>query len=362
FDDLNTWGYYAAFDNVGLYAPLDHDVGCVAVTSPPSGYITPGYYDIIGQIHNFGTSIETFDVTAQVWDTTGGAWIEIFNQIATFTAFAVGGDSFHNFGTVTLGTDNYFYTEIYTALAGDENPGNDTSFAHSRTTLGLGDIVFELDVETPTGDNQCLGVEFDGTYFYVTGGNSGSDPNKLYVIDTLGNLIWAIDQPSHSTSWGWRDLAWDDVYSGPDRIDTLYASVNSDVDKFGIDLTNGTLDYYGSFNGPLSPNRALAWMDDSLWFWTADWSSPVWWFDKINNWGSAYNPDYAMYGAAYDTDPIYGGWVWWHSQDDPGTGWLGQIEQFDPITMTFTGVTFGYMPTITVPGAAGGLCFYEGFR
>ncbi|MCK4576949.1 T9SS type A sorting domain-containing protein, partial [candidate division WOR-3 bacterium] len=358
--DLGTWGYYSAFDNVSLYAPVDHDVGCAAVTSPV-GSMASGNYDVIGRIRNYGGNAETFDATAQVWDTTGGAWIEIFNQTATFTAFAVGGDSFHNFGTVTFADDSYYYTQIFTALAGDANTANDTSSAYAWTAMSYGDIVFELDVETPAGDNQLLGVEFDGTYFYVTGGGGGSDPNKVYVIDLLGTLIWTIDQPGHSTGWGWRDLAWDNVYTGPDKIDTLWASVNTNVDGFIIDLTAGTLTHPISYPGTQSVNRALAWMDDSLWFWTANFGSSVDWFDKFGNSGTASN-SYAMYGAAYDTDPVDGGWVWWHSQDDPGTGWLGQISQFNPQTMSFTGLIFGYNPTITVPAVAGGLCFYEGFN
>ncbi len=359
FDDFYTWGYQAAFDNVELFEPIVHDVGCVAVTSPPGGYITPGDYDVIGQIQNFGGDSETFDVTAEVWDTTTRT--QIFAQTVTLTDFPVGGDTLLNFGTATFDSDKVFYTEIFTLLSYDLNPSNDTSSIYSTTQLSGPVPLFEMDVQTPTGDSACIGVEFDGTYFYVTGGNNGTDPNKVYVIDTLGNLIWAVDQPGHSTGWGWRDLAWDNAYSGPDKIDTLWASVDPNIDGFSIDLTTGTLTWHGSYSGQQSPNRALAWMDDSAWFWTANFSSPVYWFDKFGNSGSASNT-WSMCGAAYDTDSIYGGWIWWHSRDDPGTGWAGQIEQFDPFTMIFTGFNFGYMPTITVPQSACGLCFYEGFR
>ena len=356
FDDFYTWGYQAAFDNVELFEPIVHDVGCAGIVSPPGGYIPPGEYDIIARIRNYGAFAETFDVTAGVWDTTGGAWIKIFAQTVTLTDFPIGGDSLVNFGQCTFGANCYFFIKVCTMLSGDQDPSNDCC-----SSGPLGNIVFEMDVQTPTGDNQCYGVEFDGTYFYVTGGNSGSDPNKVYVLDTLGNLIWEMDQPSHSTGWGWCDVAWDNAYSGPDKIDTLWASVDANVDGFSIDLTAGTLTHHVSYSGQQSPNRALAWMPDSAWFWTANFSSSVYWFDKFGNSGSASNT-WSMCGAAYDTDPIYGGWVWWHSQDDPGTGWLGQISQFDPLTMAFTGLYLSYMPTITVPQSACGLCFFEGFR
>jgi hypothetical protein len=123
----------------------------------------------------------------------------------------------------------------------------------------------------------------------------------------------------------------------------------------------GTLNYYGGYNGPENPNRALAWKGDSAWFYTANFSAPCYWFSKTNpNMGNTANT-WAMYGAAWDSDTTDGGWIWWHSQDDPGTGWGGQIEQYDPATQTFTGLNFGYMPTIGTPTYAGGMCFYEGF-
>lgn len=355
-DDLGTWGYYSAFDNVGIYAAAEHDVGCVAVTSP-TGLLTPGDYDVIGQIHNFGVSAETFDVTADVYDITGGGTTQIFTNTVTFTDFAAGYDSTHNFGLVTFG-DGVYYTEIYTLLAGDEDPANDTSSAYATTETVIGTINYELDATTPTGDVRLLGVEFDGTYFYLTGARD-YDSCFVYVLDTLGTVIWAMYQPDycHGT-WGWRDIAWDGTYAGPDRIDTLYASVGYDVDKFGIDLSTGTLTNYGSFTGPITPNRALAYDGDDDWFFTASFSSDCYKFDKTNpNIQQVTNPGYAMYGAAYDT---YSGWIWWHSQDGPYT-WRLQIEQMFPQSMEFTGQNFNYIPTGD-SGVAGGLCFYESFR
>lgn len=233
----------------------------------------------------------------------------------------------------------------------------------------LGSVVFELDVQAGTGppatqDNQLLGVEFDGTYFYVTGGGGtyGGRPNTVWVFDTLGNAVWEIPQGG-SSSWGWRDIAWDGVYTGPDRIDTLYASEEgSGVVKFGIDLTNGTLTNYGSYPGPVNPNRAMAWHADSQWFFTANWSSNCYKFSKTSSNIESVPNSYSIYGAAWDSDPTDGGWIWWYSQDDPGTGWDCQVEQFDPIAMSFTGTNFGFTSSLISTGMAGGICFYEGFR
>jgi hypothetical protein len=216
----------------------------------------------------------------------------------------------------------YFYTEIYTMLAGDEDPSNDTSAIYSWTALGLGDVIFELDAQAVVNDNQLLGIEFDGERFYFTGGGNAADPNKVYVVDTTATLLYALDQPAHSTGWGWRDIAWDDVYVGPDRIDTLYASVNTNVDKFSIDLTGGILTYHGFSPGAQNPNRALAYYPDSGWFYTANFSSNCYKFNKTGVILQSVPNTYAMYGAAYDGETASGPNVWWHSQDDPGTGFV----------------------------------------
>jgi hypothetical protein len=57
---------------------------------------------------------------------------------------------------------------------------------------GFSDIRFTYDVEGSSGDYQCLGVEFDGTRFYVTGGNSGGEPgapNRVYMFAGAGAIL-----------------------------------------------------------------------------------------------------------------------------------------------------------------------------
>ncbi len=362
FDDADSWAWYAAFDNVTIAATVyvsSQDVGCQSVISPPGGSVAPGVYDVTGRIRNYGTSIETFDCTANVTDTVLGT--QVFTQTVTLTDFPVGGDSNVIFGQVTFDPQSYYFTEIFTLLSGDANPGNDTASVYSTTAIQLGDVIYELDIEAAVGgDVYLVGLEFDGDYFYITSGNPTLGP-QLYVVDTAGTLIWQFNQPGHSTGWGWRDIAWDNTYLGADQIDTLWSSVNNQIDKWSVDLAGGTLIYHGGVNGPANPNRALAWHDDSSWFFTANWD-PCTKFSKTNpNIQTVTGPGSA-YGAAYDTDPDSGGWVWWHSQNDPGTGYSCQIDQMEPNGMTWTGLTFGYIPTISATGMAGGMSFHEGFR
>jgi hypothetical protein len=348
FTDNNTWAYWACFDNVGLYSVFPHDVGCAAVSSPKAGPVLPGNHHVIGEIRNFGTNNETFNVVANVCDTTG--WNQLFTQTVNLT-LAAGVDTYIDFGEINLYPNAFFYTEIYTLLAADENTANDTSSAHSRTVLSMGDVVFTLNAEQSCFDNQLFGIEFDGTRFYLTGGNSGADPNKVYILDTAGVLQWALDQPAHSTGFGWRDMAWDNVYSGPDRIDTLYASCNANVDRFGVDLISGALNYYGTLPGPANPNWSLAYMPESLFFFTAD-LNLIYKFIKNGTYVQWTPTPWFMYGAAYDSDPNQGDRVWWSSSDITGL----QFKQFNPHTMSFTDTNFG----CDFPSA--GLCYCHGYR
>ena len=60
-----------------------------------------------------------------------------------------------------------------------------------KPCLDPGDICFVYDIQTPTDNNQCVGVEFDGTYFYITGGGGTTHPdtNYVYFFDKNGKLL-----------------------------------------------------------------------------------------------------------------------------------------------------------------------------
>jgi hypothetical protein len=143
----------------------------------------------------------------------------------------------------------------------------------------------------------------------------------------------------------------------------LYASVNANVDKFSIDLTGGIMTYHGYLPGAVNPNRALAYYPDSGWFYTASFTSDCFKFNKSGVVLQNVTNTYAMYGAAFDGDTTDGPNVWWHSQNDPGTGFNCQIIQMDPYTMAWVGSPWGFaLPTALVDATAGGLCYYSGFR
>src|SRR3989304_8678222 len=113
---------------------------------------------------------------------------------------------------LTMGMESANITED---MAPNFGKGSPVSIQEGESPPGiaaLGDSIWGFDAEAPTGDNGCLGIEFDGTFFWVTGRNAAlGDTHKLHKFDSLGNLIISYLQGTTSL-WGWRDLAWDGTY------------------------------------------------------------------------------------------------------------------------------------------------------
>ncbi|MCX8037832.1 MAG: S8 family serine peptidase [Candidatus Sumerlaeia bacterium] len=204
------------------------------------------------------------------------------------------------------------------------------------------DIHFNFPLDPVTSDFQNLGVEFDGTCFYITGGNNGNDPNKVYVLDRNGNFVRSFNQ-TNSSGWGWRDLAWDGQY--------LYGSDDGNVSKF---QTDGT--YIGDFPGPgLGVCRGLAYDPATDHFWSADYDSNIFEFTRTGAVVHSYLNTLGAYGLAWDNVSPDGPWLWVFSQDGGDPRVL--ISQFNPRTGTYTGKSF--LGWGNVGDIAGGACFTD---
>jgi len=206
--------------------------------------------------------------------------------------------------------------------------------------LAVGDPLFSIDVGTPTGDQQCLGVEWADGYWWVTGGNNGSDPNKLYKLDEDGNLVASYDQPASCSGWGGRDLAYDGTY--------LYTGCD-DGQVHQFDPVAGA--WVGAFPGPIAPPRALAYDPNTDHFWTASWDSNIYEFDRngtiIHQWPNAYT---GKYGMAWDSYSPTGPYLWVWTQD-PGV--VAAQYYFDGSNLTPTGLVWqGVNPDIDIAGGA----------
>ncbi len=216
------------------------------------------------------------------------------------------------------------------------------TYRQSATPLAVGDLLDTLaDLNSINGDYQNLGVEFVDGFWWVTGGASETDPNQLYKIDADGNLVAAYDQSS-SAGWGWRDLAFDGDY--------LYSSDSATV----VQIDPATGQATGTtIPCPTNPCRALAYDPDTDHFWTANFDSNIWEFDRTGAVIHTYANALQIYGAAWDKYSSGGPYLWVWSQD-PGS--VATQYAFDGVNLTPTGVSF----VGDAADGAGGLAIING--
>jgi len=225
---------------------------------------------------------------------------------------------------------------IARAQINETAPASDADRLMREGSRHLGDLMYSFDVEAITGDIRLLGVEFDDEHWWFTGANDMIDA-VLYEVDYDGTLINTF--LTGHTGWGWRDLAFDGEF--------LYGSDSSVIDQISRDTGMGT---GVTIFSPVNPARALAYDPATDSFWTASWSSSIYNVFRDGSYVSYANMLGGIYGMAWDDyDPDHPKlWIW--SQDGNGT----MASQFDPLTGTFTGLTFdGFNPGFDV---AGGSC------
>lgn len=215
-------------------------------------------------------------------------------------------------------------------LASQPDADTASSVYESSEPSALGDVLFTIDAGATTSDTHLLGVEFALGYYWVTGGNSGTDPNKLYKLDSTGALVASWDQPGN-TGWGWRDLAFDGTY--------LYASDDSGPTVKQIDPATGAPTGV-TIPCPLALCRALAYDPGMDHFWTANWDSTIYEFDRTGTVIHSFPPvGRSTYGMAWDSVSPGGPYLWLWSQDGTAPD-LNMASQVDPVTGALTGVGF----------------------
>ena len=156
----------------------------------------------------------------------------------------------------------------------------------------VGDIIFDIDVQAITGDDQCLGCEYVPPYLWVTGGGGtgGGVENSLYKIDPVAGTLEATYLQNTTSAWGMRDLCYDPV------VDLLYAG--DDNGFYSIDPADGTVTTV--FTGAIGACiRALAY--DGTNFWTKSFAGDLYEFDIAGNIINSYADPLSTYGMAYDS-------------------------------------------------------------
>ena len=200
----------------------------------------------------------------------------------------------------------------------------------------LGDLKFMWGVENETGDFQIVGCECNGVNFFMTSGNSGNTPNKVYIFDFDGNYVDSFDQPG-TTDWGWIDLAWDGQY--------FYGGTDSSF-KIDVFTEDGTV--VSQITAPVKWPSGLAYdpVTDHLWV-TDRWNdNKLYEIDMQGNVIKTCPNTKIIYGLAWDDATPGGPFLWCSVFVDPEPQCT--FHQFDPTTGTYTGVSF-------VPQSPGGV-------
>lgn len=222
--------------------------------------------------------------------------------------------------------------------------------------VALGDVLLQIPAGTATGDSQLLGVEFAFGHYWVTGGNSSADPNRLYKIDATGALVGTYEAAAACTGWGGRDLASDGTY--------LYYGCDDGL-IYQVDPTTGAPTGV-TIPDPITPARALAYAPSTDHFWVANWDSTIYEIDRTGTTIHSFAPvGLSTYGLAWDPWSPGGPYLWAWSQD--GTDPLLLASQINPTTGALTGISFsgvglagemagGAGITIDIPSQANRVC------
>jgi hypothetical protein len=149
-------------------------------------------------------------------------------------------------------------------------------------------IAFEISLDVNT---YCVGVGFDGSYFWVSAGDQQTGLCQFYIFDDAGNMLDTQAQGAGATGWGNRDMAWNGAY--------MFGSYSNQVNGYSDPAT-----YAGSFIGPISPCRAIGYDGGS--FYTSGFGEYLWKLTWDGSWGTVAatenlgGPWDGAYGLAYD--------------------------------------------------------------
>ncbi len=158
------------------------------------------------------------------------------------------------------------------------------------------DLLFQFDVNDPTGETGMTGIEWDSEYFYVS---KWRISNQVFKFDPEGNYIEAVTVPVT----GARDLAFDGVNMyGSAAASTVYcwnAQTGAAVPENNIYLPGHSV-------------RGLAYDPITDTFWSGNWNDPIVNWDRDGNIINSFpSPgDIYLYGLAFDPEDEEGAFLY----------------------------------------------------
>jgi hypothetical protein len=186
------------------------------------------------------------------------------------------------------------------------------------------DLLLSSEAGLTCGDTQLMGIEFAGGFFFVAGGNSGGDPNKIYILNPDGSYFGEFDQDS-ATDAGFSGLAFDGTY--------FYGCEDNVIKAF--DLTGNPIPEM-NITIPFIYCEAITYDPEVDHFYILSTGELF----EIDREGTATYIPMAYVGAtglAWDDGAPDGPWMWMFCQfGNPQT----VIRQFNPLTQSLTGLSY----------------------
>jgi len=170
----------------------------------------------------------------------------------------------------------------------------------------------------PNQDCSLQGVTAAEEYLVISSANGNNNPNKLYILNSEGDYLYQLNQPTLS-AYGFRDL------TAIDGI--IYGSENRWI--VGMTLEGEVVD---SIYGPYSPNRALTYDAARDWFWCADQVSDIVAIDRQGIVQARFSPDLNIYGLGYFPDDPEGMTLQLYSQDQQMAPHYALVSKLNPET------------------------------
>jgi hypothetical protein len=184
YDDGGGWMWYGAIDNIAINGQLyvaAHDVRTASIDVPPANVMPGTPVNPTATFGNLGNNTETFDVHYDI-DSAG---ITIYTQTRNVT-LTMGTDTtvvFTPSWTPGMTTGIVYDITVYTSLAGDTDPSNDT--LHMQTTVNptFWEILSSV-FPFPSIFGHSLASAHDGTYIVF---GTGPNHDSCLVYDIAAN-------------------------------------------------------------------------------------------------------------------------------------------------------------------------------
>lgn len=186
------------------------------------------------------------------------------------------------------------------------------------------DLLFISEAGTTCNDAELYGIVYAEGFFFISGGNNGTTPNKVYVLNSDGSYFADFDQWS-SSSAGWRGLTFDGTYLYGCEENVIHAFDLTGNPVPSMEITIPMYGLQGITYDPLSDN-----------FWAVA-AGELYEVDRQGNANYIMLPYIGATGLAFDDAAPDDPWLWIFCNLGPVQT---IIKQFDPVYQNLTGVAF----------------------